>query len=339
MTERGLRSLLLACLAAMALPVQAGLFDSDAVLEIRLEGPIDTLVEQKRYPAERPFVLGVEGSEIPVNLRVRGKSRISICDFPPLSLRFGEAGGPPGSLFEGIETLKMVTHCFGFTAGEQDALSEYAVYRILSLLTDYAYRVRLLRITYVDNQGGRNAAGLTRHGFVLEPQDALAARVGGERVHSPTVSLARLDAQEMALVYVFQYLVGNTDWSLVTASADDRCCHNGDLVERDARWFYVAYDFDQAGLVNARYARPDASLGLRNVTQRRYRGFCTDEAVLAGALAQVTARQGEIMAVIDHLPGLDDKARERRRDYLEDFFKAAANPQKLLKEFNRRCLG
>ena len=331
---------LLLCMALLMSPfaARAGLFDEHTVLELRLTGPIETLVEQKRYPAERPFLLEMEGQSLAVNMRVRGKSRLELCDFPPLSLGFGEAGGPPGSLFEGIKSLKLVTHCLDYGAGEANALSEYAVYRILALLSDYGYRVRLFRITYADEQDGRKGREWLRYGFALEPQSDLAKRVGGERLRVKEVSLKRFEDSQMAMMYLFQYMVGSTDWSLVTARGDEHCCHNGDLVDEDGVWRYVAYDFDQAGLVGARYARPDPSLRIRNVKQRVYRGFCMDQDVVAQALAELVSHQAEILAVIDALPLLDSDQRETRRTYLEDFFERAGKPDKLLKEFGRACL-
>ena len=61
---------------------------------------------------------------------------------------------------------------------------------------------------------------------------------------------------------VFQYMVGNTDWSMVRF-------HNVE-VSRTPRGVYVPvpYDFDWTGLVSTRYARPNEGLGIRSVRQR-----------------------------------------------------------------------
>ena len=63
-------------------------------------------------------------------------------------------------------------------------------------------------------------------------------------------------------MFVFQYLIANTDWGYVKADDDDACCHNGDLFEIDNQVVFVPYDFDLAGLVNSRYAFPDLPLDL-----------------------------------------------------------------------------
>ncbi len=57
---------------------------------------------------------------------------------------------------------------------------------------------------------------------------------------------------------LFQYMVGNTDWSAVRSGPDDRCCHNVAVFSGDggASNSVVPFDFDQAGLVDAPYAVP-----------------------------------------------------------------------------------
>ena len=44
-------------------------------------------------------------------------------------------------------------------------------------------------------------------------------------------------------MFIFQYLIGSTDWSIVAAEADEYCCHNVDLFEIDASLLVVPYDF------------------------------------------------------------------------------------------------
>ena len=149
---------------------------------------------------------------------------------------------------------------------------------------------------------------------------------------------AFLIESQAALVYVFQYLVGNTDWSLVMAKEDDACCHNGDIVDIDSGRFYVPYDFDLSGLVNAGYAYPAPSLRIRKVTQRLYRGFCTERSTLQNALATVKARQAEITKVLTEMPGLPDRGRVQNLDYLGKFFSSADNEEKLISAFEKRCL-
>ncbi|MGH8195871.1 MAG: hypothetical protein ACREQ8_15960 [Woeseiaceae bacterium] len=139
-------------------------------------------------------------------------------------------------------------------------------------------------------------------------------------------------------MYVFQYLIGNTDWSLVTALTDEFCCHNGDMFEISGKYFLVPYDFDLAGLVDASYAKPDGSLPIRSVRSRLYRGYCTPRAELSAALQRIRERQTAIRELAESVPAPAPRDRTRRLDYLDDFFAKTATEERLLDGFERRCL-
>jgi hypothetical protein len=323
-------------LAASAPAGAASLFEDHTVLELELTGPVEQLIKHKEDRQEWPFLLRESGTEQDVLISARGNSRMRICGFPPLSFNF-EPQGMPGTVFEGQHRIKQVSHCRNRDASEQDALEEYAAYRIFELLTPVSYRVRLVHMYYNDMEGRLDEDARNRFGFLIEPTEQLAARVGGEPTEIPGVSRAALDDGQEALVYVFQYLIGNTDWSLVAAEDDDACCHNGDLIKIGPKLFLVPYDFDLAGIVSAKYARPDASLRIKRVSQRLYRGFCMDSDVLLGALRRITSMEDEILAVILELPLLSAKDKQKRVDYLGKFFEKANDKEKMMKTFEKAC--
>jgi len=331
--------LLLGLLAGVCCPAgAASLFEDQAVLEAELIGPLQRVMRSKSQPEEHPFVLRVEGRDLPLDVRLRGKSRLAQCSFPPLRLDF-ERSATPQTAFEGQNVLKLVTHCSNSSSGEQNLLEEYLAYRIFNLLSDFSFRVRLLHMTYTDTDGRRDRDARQRYAFVIEPAEQLAARLEAVPLDIPAVSLSRLDADQAALVYVFQYLVGNTDWSLVHPTDDTECCHNGDLFEWGEKIFYVPYDFDQTGLVNARYAKPHPVVHIPNVRARRYRGYCGDSDTLAAAMRQVNLRQGDIIELVRSIPGLSERDAKKAVDYLAEYFDEAANVEKLLKKFERQCIG
>jgi hypothetical protein len=317
-----------ALLAVMLLsPLHATpLFDDMSIVDATLEGPLGELMSDAEGREQLAFELLVGGTEHPIKVRLRGKSRLRVCDFLPMRLNFKKSE-VDGTLFEGQDKLKLVVPCHA---------SEYAVYRILNLLTHASYRVRLLRITFRDI--GRIDDDIRLHAFLLEPASQLAQRLGGRELELPEVALDWMDGDHMALVYVFQYLIGNFDWSLVRPQEEKTCCHNGTLVETDAKILYVPYDFDLSGFVNAPYAYPPPELRIDKVTQRRYRGFCTERDTLKKALHTVVSNRQEIAALIESLPVLSDKNKNSRMSYLDQFFRAAENEDKLLKRFENRCL-
>lgn len=315
----------------------ASLFGDTSVMDVTLEGPLSSVTSDARERGERPFTIRVDGFSTDVDVRLRGKSRAEHCRFPPLRLDFAAKTLHDGP-FAGQNKLKLVTHCRGKSEYEQNVLEEYAAYLMLNVLTDMSYRVRLLRVSYVDTDTPGEGP-LTRFGFVIESDDALARRIGGDVLKVRDVSRTMLEQQNAALVYVFQYLIGNTDWSLVRFLDGEFCCHNGKLFRVAGRNYYVPYDFDMSGLVNARYARPQPELRLRSVRVRRYRGYCTDNATLRAALRSVLRQKAAILNVLEDLPGLTDRNRLRQSRYIEAFFDTAENKEdKLLREFERRCL-
>jgi hypothetical protein len=313
----------------------ASLFEDQTVLEVELAGPIDALIRNREDRQELPFVLRSGGSELDVNVRVRGKSRLEVCRFPPLRLNF-QHGAAEQTAFAGQDKLKLVTHCSNGRSGEQDLLKEYLAYRIFGLLSDVAYRVRLLHIRYSDTDNPQDSD--TRYAFVIEPKGHLATRVDKAPLQLPGVSLSRLNSGQLTLMFVFQYMIGNTDWSLVAPAEEVYCCHNGKLFGTEEDIFYVPYDFDLSGIVNASYAKPDPSLRLRNVRSRRYRGFCTDRESVRTALRRIVSQREDIYELARNTPGLAEKEAEQSVDYLQAFFDKADDEEKLLKSFDKRCL-
>lgn len=314
------------------------LFDDGTVLDVTLRGPLAAVFADTEERAERDFVLEVDGDEYPVKVRVRGKSRVRVCEFPPLRLNFRRANVSQ-TVFAGQDKLKLVTHCRNYDRAEQDMLEEYAAYRIFNVLTDLSYRVRLLRVSYVDTDGKLGEKGAHRFAFVLETEEQLAARMGAQPVRIRGVPKQRHDLAEAALVYVYQYLIANTDWGLVKADHDEGCCHNIDLFERDGIVVFVPYDLDLSGLVNAKYAFPDRTLRIKRVTQRLYRGLCSDRSIVGAALDKVQANEKDIMAVLAATPGLSDDNRDKAKRFLGRYFEKAADRDKLLDKFEQRCVG
>ena len=313
------------------------LFEDDEVIDLTLTGPFGSLLETTQSPAYLPFRLETGEASLPVEIRVRGHSRLRICDFPPLRLKLPPGAGRQG-IFGGHDRLKLVTHCHDHDRAEQDLLEEYAAYRILNAATPLSYRVRLLRVRYRDSGSVNGEEPTARYAFLLEPRAEFAARTGAKQVKLAGFPKERHDREHAALVYVLQYLIANTDWMLLKADYDDACCHNADLFERGSNVFFVPYDFDLSGLVNARYAHPDPRLRIGRVTQRRYRGMCTEREHLSKALAKVVSRREQILEVVRTLPGYEPRNARRAERYLEDFFEDAADEERLLRSFERRCL-
>jgi hypothetical protein len=328
-------AILLCSCAAVASPPER-LFDAEDVLSIELRGPLQATMKDKRNPTSRKFVLTAGEREFQVSVKLRGNSRIEACRFRPLRLDFS-ATDTNDSIFEGQDKLKLVTHCRESDAYEQNVLEEYAAYRIFAMLSEVALRTRLLKIRYIDTEKAAPES-VVRYGFLIESEAELAARTGGKILQLSNVNRLLLNTRQSAVSFAFQYLIGNTDWGLMAAIGDENCCHNGIMLDIGGSHYYVPYDFDQAGLVNARYAKPAAEVRTRSVRTRRYRGYCIKGMDEQAGIEAIEARKQDILELVAGLPGADDRLRKSRMDYLQEYFDASRNPGELAADFRGRCL-
>lgn len=322
--------------------VQQGstLFTATTPLELRLETSLRTLIrdrdeERAEYPATLRYRAGSDTGSLPIELRTRGIFRLKRCAFPPLRLDFprSKVAGTP---FAGQDKVKLVTHCQN---DERYLLREFALYRAFNALTDTSYRTRLARITYIDTARGRDDT-LTRYGFLIEPDAELAARIGTEIVEADNIHDLLTDARYMTLVAVFQYLIGNTDWSVWGR-------HNiAILREAQAQpvesttprvLLAVPYDFDFSGAVSAPYATPPPQIPIKTVRERWYRGYCQPDTMLTSVLAQFRGAKDSIYAAVRSVPDLDPRDVRGLLDYFDDFYRAIENPGIVRREFVSGC--
>jgi hypothetical protein len=100
----------------------------------------------------------------------------------------------------------------------------------------------------------------------------------------------------------------------------------------------IPYDFDQIGLIDKPDALPALGLGIRSVTQRRYRGFCRDPHYLEETIALFRERRGEIERIFaEEVPGIPDRRRRKIERYLGEFWEVLEDPGRLQREIVDRC--
>jgi hypothetical protein len=348
MSIRDLRAVLFACL--LAGPVEAAdhapLFADNAVLDVRIEAPIGVLMDVRPDEAylKGTFTLtGSDGLEVlfPLKLRTRGNYRRdkSHCDFAPIRLNFRK-NDVYDTLLAGQDKLKLVTHCrTDEYKYENYLLREYLAYRLFAALSNTSYRVRLLRVTYIDTQ---DASDLTRYGFVIEDDKAVRKRNGLKNVKVRQVGPDDHDASRQNLVHVFEYMIGNTEYSLTSPEPGKNCCHNMDLASANKEPPYIAlpFDFDFSGLVDAEYAEPNPRYPIKTVSTRFYKGLCKNNALLPETLDQFQSKREELFAIIDEIAAIDKKtARAMRpaRSYIEKFYKVIDDPDKVREQLTEGC--
>ncbi len=176
-------------------------------------------------------------------------------------------------------------------------------------------------MTYRDT--GRRDRTVERYAFFTEHFSALAARQGAEVLPTENFDPQEADATELATLELFEFMIGNTDWSAVSA-------HNVAHIRTPAGAVTaVGYDFDFSGLVNAPYALPPPQLKLRRVTQRLYRGFCHPELDWTQLFAQFLGRRAAIEGVVhNEIAALKDAHRQAALAYLDEFFAIISSPER-----------
>jgi hypothetical protein len=343
MRNRTAAALCTALTLASTASAQTPLFTESRELPVVIEGRIDTLA---RGAARRidpyPAVLSVEGGpRFDLKLSARGMFRrvSGVCSFPPLRLEF-QPDQVQGTLFEGQGRLKLVTRCR--RNYEHLVVLEYTVYRLFNALTPDSFRVRPLRVTYVDTGGGR---AQTQFNFVIEPIDGVANRNHRAvvQLESGAFDSAQLDPRSTAIVSVFEYMIGNLDWDFLHIAQGRSCCHNvhhlGETPTSTAGIIPVPYDFDQSGFVDAPYATPSPGLRVRSVRSRVFRGYCRHNDQLPAVLALFREHRDELYAVVDGEKRLSEKHRVQARRYLEAFYAIADNPADWNREVVEHCMG
>lgn len=327
--------------AAVASESADPLFQTNDTLEVVIEAPLATLIVKRPKDDYLPGILrysdGAEiDTELDLEITTRGHSRHDYCDFPPLWLNFKKSQ-TEGTLFDGQDKLKLVVHCEQSSKFEQFVLREYLVYRLLNLITDNSFRVRLLRVNYVDTEGRRS--DITRYAYLIEHKNRLGKRIGRDDMQIERTMVSAIQPDHLNLTSIFAYMVGNTDFSPVAGHPRNECCHNYVLFTNEVDPIMVIpYDFDQAGLVDAPYALPAAQFGIKTVRQRVYRGRCVNNEYVEASLQQIRDSRDEIFELIAQQEGLQDSTRKKVSGYIEDFFKLIDNPKKVKREILDECV-
>lgn len=336
---------LLAWLQAGAQTHSAGdpLFADDSTLEVTITAPFATLVRERPTEEYIPgtFQYADENGEAvthDVGLRTRGHFRYQTCGFPPLRVNF-KKGAVRGTLFDGQDKLKMVVPCETQARYEQYVLREYLAYRVFNLLTDTSFRVRLLRVRFVDSEGKRK--DLERYAYFIEHKKRLAKRLGIPILNIEEVETEQLDGEYLNLTSIFQYFVANTDFSPIAGPPDSNCCHNYVLFQpkEGALVTAVPYDFDQAGFVDAPYASPDSRMRIRRVTQRAYRGRCAFNDNVAGSIDAFTTMREPIYEMIASQEGASDRVKKTLKKFVDKFYAVVEDPGRVERVILGACVG
>jgi hypothetical protein len=254
-----------------------------------------------------------------ITLTVRGHMRRNICNIPPVKLNFKSSSSPR---LASLRNLKLVSVCRGGSYDAQLLLKEFLCYKIYNVLTDQSFRVRQVNLTYEDSKS--NKKPIVQDAFFIENVDVMAKRNNCKEMPESTISSESTERKQMTLVNIFEFMIGNTDWSVPNN-------HNIKLIKpkKDslARAIPVPYDFDYSGLVNADYAVPDAIMKQESVVVRVYRGFPRTMEELQEAIGVFNKKKNSIYSVVANFQPLSASNKREITKYLDEFYEIINNPQ------------
>ncbi|MDQ6812802.1 MAG: hypothetical protein M3040_03540 [Bacteroidota bacterium] len=305
-------------------------FSDDKVIEVTLSTDVRKLKSEKKEPTWQPANIIMrfdDTSVIDENIRIepRGEYRKNNCDIASLMLNLKNPTSPKLSA---LKKLKMVGGCRTGSAFEELLLKEYLVYKIYSLISIMSFRVRLMHVTYKDSR--QKAKPYSQYAFLIEDITDLAARNNCNEMKKVQFPSEATNRQQMTLISLFQYMIGNTDWSVPNY-------HNIKLIipknDSLALPFAIPYDFDYAGLVDADYAVPNEELGIKSVKDRLYRGFERSMDELQVAIDIFKERKSRIMFTINSFTLLSEKTRKEMVNYLEEFYKTIGDKRAIRTAF------
>ena len=315
-----------------------GLFRDSAALEVTIATDLRSVVRDRDSTKFAPHSATLTyrdstgaAKTFPVTLRARGHFRRQArnCEFPPLKLDFARSDAR-ATLFQGNSTLKITTNCRPTTGDyQQYILAEYALYRAYQIVSPRYFRTRLAHITYHDTT--KATGDVVSWAFFIEDDKEVAKKFGTEVQATRGALFQDLESTQLNITSLFEYMVANTDWSISGL-------HNISLMRDSLGIYAVAYDFDWSGAVNARYSFPDSRLGIRNTTDRLYRGPCRTMAEWQPVLDRFIAARSRIEAIYESIPTFDARRKRTTLDYFGDFYRIIGDAKTARRALTESCL-
>lgn len=293
-------------------------FKEEKPVKVTLETYWTKIINQKNkvgqvFPARfKAAINDSTNADEPVDLQVRGHFRRDYCYVPPLKLGFYKSGS---SVMHPLKSLKLVSACRLIDSYEQYLFKEFLVYKMYNLLTEKSFRVRLLLVDYKDSNERKGT--FTEHAFLTEDLKDLAKRNQCKESDKVKVNTESTDRNQMTMVAIFEYMIGNTDWSVPAG-------HNIKLIQSKedslSKPFSVPYDFDYSGIVNTEYAIPDPLLNTETVLQRVYRGYPRTMDELNAVLEVFKQQKEKMYALINNFEMLSSRNKKNMLEYLDSFY-------------------
>ena len=313
------------------------LFSNHDILEITLATDLKTLIRDignnpEYHKGVVSYALpGFDTVSVNARLRTRGEYRKNRtnCDFPPLRIKFSKKN-TLNTLLQGHKDLKLVVQCRKkWDIYENYLLKEYLLYRIYNYITGFSYKVRLLKVTYLDIKG--EVDPFTRFGFFIEGTKKMSQRNNAVEIETRGIGKETTDYDISNLFFLFQYMVGNTDWSIPYL-------HNVKMLAvGKSKYVPIPYDFDFSVVIGTSYALPDSLLPITSVRQRCWRGPGRTQEELASVFEIFNEKKEEIYSMYRNFSHLKEKQIENILKYYDKFYAIINDPRKIKRQFSQTC--
>jgi len=305
------------------------LFDADQPMECTLSFDMRKLNKEKDQEQYQDAIIVCHGEdsvilEKRIQLRARGIYRKNICHLPPIRLNLEDSVKKSGG-FKKHKSIKLVTHCEHTKMYREYVLKEYLAYKLYNLLTEESFKVRLMKVRYIDT-GRKEPKEYPGYGFLIEDIDVVAKRSDAIEIEVLTINQEHLDFEAMRRVAIFQFMIGNTDWS-VPGLHNYKLLRSNDPLKTAP--IPVPYDFDLAGLVDAVYATPDPLFPIQDVRERYFRGICGTLEEFKVALQEFYDIKDAVYQTILEFECIEDKTRTEILRYIDEFYEIIESDKRI----------
>ncbi len=287
--------------------------------KVQLEIDLDALLGNRKNAEYLPATLSApDGQTYKLEVRTRGKFRRRKCEIPPLKFKFLKEELQARQL-DTFNEIKLVLPCSAEPASEDLIVREYLAYRMFESLSPASARARLVRL---ELKNGKKKGPQKMLAMLVEHEEEIAARFQAVPVQEWGLSADRFQTEQIALMILFQYMIGNTDWDL-------EACRNVLVLKPhdNDKMLTIPFDFDFSGLVSAPYASPNSQAGIKTVQERSLMMYGVDTGALQKAKESILSAKPAMMRWCEH-PLLSEDAKNHVNWFLDMFFnKMAESPE------------
>lgn len=332
MERRLLQSLVLLWLTCTQLTTAQ--FGNEEPLPLKLRYNFQELLEKSNDSTYIQCELSYESEgqwrETEAEIRVRGGFRKTYCFFTPLKLKIPKES-VDGTPFERSRKVKLVMPCLKSKKAEDNLLKELMAYKIFEILSPYHFKTGLLQIQ-LEILRNKKSDSYTMPAFMIQDDESFSLMNNAKEIER-FMDYKALDEKYRVINALFQFMIGNTDFSTVYL-------HNEKIFYIDEKIVPVPYDFDMSGLVDASYAVVsqvrNEVLPIEQVTNRLYRGFEADEQLFEDVRSLFIEKEEDVYSAMNSLEPhfKDPKEFRSAKTYIEGFYNILHDDKK----FKRRIV-